>query len=354
MADFPSPKKNALLARLSRDPRSSKKYQERLTPPVVAPKQFRRIASRGTDWGLSRTMPGYRVVQDTTIGGKATKWLLQSGSSLDDFYIVKFGNKNGRVEVYTELFNNELGRRLGFNMAHSGIARLDGELYFVTRNFRKNEALVHGSLMVEDTFSAEKELDRIKPRSEQSFYSINFVEEVIRSYCDSDAEEIFQHILDMLMFDALIGSMDRHAKNWGVLRSEFAPPDPRSRLFRLAPVFDSARALLWDLPEAKLLILDNDEDELLKYIESSRPCIGPKRDHPKVDSCNHFEFVQSLLELYPHQVSQAYGKLPLDVCRVASKLLRQFPFERAFSSLRKRLILKVLALRADRLRSICE
>jgi hypothetical protein len=205
-----------------------------------------------------------------------------------------------------------------------------------------------------NTFSAEKELDRITPKSEQSFYSINFVEEVVHSYCASDAAEIFQHILEMLMFDALIGSMDRHAKNWGVLRSEFATSDSLCRMFRLAPIFDSARALLWDLPEAKLLILDNDEDELLKYIESSRPCIGPKRDHPKVNSCNHFEFVQSLVELYPHQIRQAYDKLPLDVGSVASKLLKRFPFKSAFSSLRRRMILKVLALRADRLRSICE
>lgn len=232
-------------------------------------------------------MRGYTVQQDTTIGGKATKWVIRGPGGPDDFYIAKFGNKNGRTEILTELFNNQLGQSLGFDMAHSGIARLDSDLYFVTRNFRRSEQLVHGSLMIEDLFAARGQLDTIEHCSEQSFYSINFIEEVFRGYCGLDADVVFEKLLEMLVYDALIGSMDRHSMNWGVLRSEFATGG-EVPAHRLAPIFDSARALLWDFPEGKLLELDLDGDA----------------------------------------------------------------FKRGFSSLRKRVVLKVLSVRADILRNI--
>ena len=298
-------------------------------------------------------MPGYTVQRDTTIGGQATKWALTGPNGQDDFYIAKFGNKNGRVEICSELFNNQLGVALGFDMAHSGMARLGGDLYFVTQNFRRREGLVHGSLMIEDMFKARGELSKIEHVQEQSFYSINFIEEVVHAYCRWDARTVFDKLIEMLVFDALIGSMDRHAMNWGVLRSETVD-DNGNESYRLAPIFDSARALLWDLPEGKLLLLDNDDQALLGYVETAAPCIGPEPTHPKVNRCNHFDFIESLLVLYRHQTTKAYGNIPLDPVQVGRKLLRQFPFSRNFSSLRKRMILKILARRAERLNRIFE
>jgi hypothetical protein len=208
-----------------------------------------------------------------------------------------------------------------------------------------------GALLVEDCFGAKDQLDSISPRSEQAFYSINFIVDVIKQYCGESSENVLEKFFEMLVFDAVIGSMDRHAKNWGVLRSEFAQIQGEEHLtFRLAPIFDSARALLWDLPEGRLLLLDNDETALLAYMESSRPCIGPDSGHPKVNDCNHFEFIECLFRLYPHLTRRAFAKIPVEVCQIAGKVLKQFPFNRVFSSLRKRLILKVLYVRADMLK----
>jgi hypothetical protein len=295
---------------------------------------------------------GYEIHQDSAIGGKATKWVARGPGGEDDFYIAKFGNKNGRVEILTELFNNRLGVALGCDMAHSGIARLDEHLYFITRNFRQSEELIHGSLMIESTFGAKKELDNISPKSEQSFYSINFIVDVFKEYCGEAAESVLNKLFEMLVFDAFIGSMDRHAKNWGVLRSGFSVPVSGGAKYRLAPIFDSARALLWDLPEGKLLLPDNDDTEIVRYAESSRPCIGPDPDHPKVNDCNHFDFMLSLLDMCPHPIRRAYDKFPVEIGQIARKLLYQFPFGQGFSSMRKRLIIKVLSYRADKLREI--
>jgi hypothetical protein len=174
-----------------------------------------------------------------SVGGKAPKWVLTREGNPEDFFIAKLGATNGRAETFTELFNNQLGDALGFEMAHSGVARLDSELYFVTRNFRApGERLVHGSLMIEEVFGTKQETERIHYKSEQSFYGVDFLKQVIEMFCKNDAASVFGKFIEMLVFDALIGSMDRHAQNWGVLQQPSLP-----ERFRFSPIFDSAKGV---------------------------------------------------------------------------------------------------------------
>jgi len=292
----------------------------------------------------------YVATTDTGIGGKATKWVLRHHEHQNDFYIAKFGNKNGKIEILTELFNNQLGMALGFEMAHSGLARLDDNLYFITRNFREEqERLVHGSLMVEQVFAAPKATEQIPHAHEQSFYTIDAMREVIYAFCGPEGEVVFQRFVDMLVFDALIGCMDRHAQNWGVLQATTEPG--RSRL---APIFDSARAFFWDIPDGRLTRYETTEALFLKYIENSNPCIGPEPNHPKINECNHFDLVENLMKLFPHQTVVGLRKIPSYTGLEAVRILRGFPFENAFSSVRKRLILRTLDARAARLGQILE
>lgn len=322
--------------------------QEKPPVPTTPPRVLKRAAGGGITWGLPRVFSDYVATTDTAIGGKATKWVLRHHEHPNDFYIAKFGNKNGKIEILTELFNNQLGRALGFEMAHSGLARLDDNLYFVTKNFREEqERLVHGSLMVEQVFAAPKATEQIRHTDEQSFYTIDAMREVIFTFCGADGDTVFQRFVDMLVFDALIGCMDRHAQNWGVLQTT---TEPGRR--RLAPIFDSARAFFWDIPDGRLTRYETTEALFLKYIENSNPCIGPEPNHPKINECNHFDLVENLIKLYPHQTTLGLSKIPSDPGPEAAKILRGFPFENAFSGIRKRLILRTLDTRAARLQQI--
>jgi hypothetical protein len=338
--------------------------QERLAVPTEPPTSLRRVGSGTITWGLPRTFGGYKAVVDTGIGGKATKWVLRNEDRPVDFYIAKFGNKNGKVEVYTELFNNQFGTALGFGMAHSGLARLDENLYFVTRNFREeDERLVHGSLMVEEVFAAPKATEKIEFNEEQSFYTLDVVYQVIQTFCGNDGPAVFQSFVEMLIFDALIGSMDRHGQNWGVLQTTTTP-----QRFRFSPIFDSARALFWDIPDGRLSPFDYDEEALAKdekrlrmaeqplrkYVQNSKPCIGPEPNHPKMNRCNHFELVASLMKLHPHETREALAKIPSKAGAEAAKILRSFPFDAVFWNVRKRLIVKALSIRAAQLHQILD
>lgn len=323
--------------------------QERPVVPTNSPTKFRRIASANKRWGLTRTLAGYKA-GTPSVGGKAPKWVLTNENNSNDFYIAKLGATNGRAETFTELFNNQLGEALGFEMAHSGVARLDSDLYFLTRNFRKpEERLVHGSLMIEELFAAKEETDRILAKTEQSFYEVDFLQDVIKAFCKDDANAVFDKFIEMLVFDALVGSMDRHAQNWGVLQQTSLP-----ERYRFAPIFDSARALLWSLPERKLMEYHGNETKIRRYVDASKPCIGPPGKHPKVNACNHFDVVESLVRLYPHPTEVALAKVSTRTVHVAAKLLDSFPYFRYLSGLRRKLILKVLEIRADKLIEIAQ
>src|ERR1700691_1611302 len=201
--------------------------------------------------------------------------------------------------------------------------------------------------MIEELFGTKEETERVHVKSEQAFYGVDFLQEVIHTFCKDDAPNVFAKFIEMLVFDALIGSMDRHAQNWGVLQQTSLPEH-----YRFAPIFDSARALLWLLPERTLVRYNSDEGLLKKHVDASKPCIGPPRNHPKVNVCNHFDVVQSLWKLYPHLMKAPLERIAKRAVQEAAHLLDSFPYFRYLSPVRRKLMLKVLKIRVDRLMEI--
>jgi hypothetical protein len=324
-------------------------------PGIIIPHAFRRIGRKGYRWDIPRSFPNYFADANKQVLGATTKYVIRTDNPDAPQYLIKYAQKHGKRETLTEFFVNRLGLALGMNMAHSGLVRADGVPTFLTRIFTSDkEILRHGSLIIEDCFKREqtidaRELEGIQKGTEQEFYSIDFVTSVLRFFCGTDFDSVFPQFIEMLVFDALIGSMDRHSQNWGVLGTTVEPVH-----YRFAPIFDTARALLWSLDEKKVDKLSSDETLLRNHISRARPCMGPVRNHPKVNSCNHFDFVENLLQLYPKPATKALQKLSNEVGAKSAVVLRQFPFNMGFTGTRKRLILKILTIRAERLKEILE
>jgi hypothetical protein len=89
-------------------------------------------------------------------------------------------------------------------------------------------------------------------------------------------------------------------------------------------------------------------------VDASKPCIGPPRNHPKVNACNHFDVAENLAELYPPLMSIPFAKVCNGVAQKASKLLDSFPYLRYLSSSQRKLMLKVLEIRADKMMEIAQ
>ncbi|WP_263367095.1 HipA domain-containing protein [Edaphobacter bradus] len=314
------------------------------------PTRFVRVGRRGATWGLPRRFQGYQASGEhvMSMAGAATKCFLSKDGSPEGAYIAKFAHKNGHIETYTELFNNQLGMLLGFGMAHSGIAKLDESLHFVSRSFRTDPAdqLLHGSLLVQEIGLADQfELERINTASrQQGIYDIDFVRDMIYQVCDKYADTVFASLVEMLVFDALTGAMDRHPRNWGVLRTATLPAE-----YKFAPLYDSARALLWDKTDDSLEILESNEGDFQRYVLKSHPRIGLPKSVGQKGKCTHVDLIRYLLSQHKEVTLRAYTKIRVDIERTAGHLLRQHPFRRVFTKRRARLIVRLLLVRQQAL-----
>jgi hypothetical protein len=223
----------------------------------------------------------------------------------------------------------------------------------VTRSFLgPTEQLQHGSLLIEDYYNAKRgELDSVPHgRAEQEFYSLDFVIPTIEQYCGKDAAIVLPKFVEMVLFDALIGSTDRHAQNWGVIRESTTQGG-----YRFSPIFDTSRGLFWNLPDAKLARISGDNQLLLSHVNRACPLMGPVSQSQKpAGKCNHFDFLSNLLAAFPHLNVTAVTKVPCHIGRVASSILGMFPFRGAFSKLRRDTILKLILLRADLVSQVLE
>jgi hypothetical protein len=90
-----------------------------------------------------------------------------------------------------------------------------------------------------------------------------------------DYEDLIQSYMNMVVFDAFIGNMDRHHENWGVCVSKrfrewaLQPTSVNSisvqdeRYF--TPLFDHGSSLMFELPESKIQQMLKDTDQIASY-----------------------------------------------------------------------------------------
>jgi hypothetical protein len=238
-----------------------------------------------------------------------------------------------------------MGEALGFPMAHSGLVYVDGELRFVSKNFlQPGESLNHGSILLESFF--ECDLDKVgkNPWDEQRTYDIELIDDLLRNFCGASYHSVMSGFVEMLVFDTLIGSMDRHMQNWGIVVSTTSP-----RTHRFAPIFDSARALFWDYDEERLSRISGNEHAMQGYANRARPKIGCAKFGKAV---NHFGLVEYLIGRFKDETLQAYSKVTKQNIRKAATIVREYPFRAVFSPLRKNTILRMLEIRSARISSV--
>lgn len=317
--------------------------------PIVLPQRLVRVERKGHRWGMPRRFAAFSVAgpEQLSVRGAASKCIIRHKFRPNDWYIAKAAESYGEIETLTELLNNLIGQRLGFPMAHAGLLRADGELQFASFNFQaQDETLIHGSLLFREVFNDDLASVGKNPWDEQRTYDIELIADLLNQVCGDAAMELMPRLIEMLVFDALIGSMDRHMQNWGLVATIGEP-----RRYRFAPIFDSARALLWNYDEDKLKVLLRSQHALDGYINRSRPKIGT---HRKGRAMNHFELIEHLVEGYPVPTREALKRIRPEKVQKVAEIVREFPFSGTFSRTRKHLIVQVLAKRADKLFAIAQ
>jgi hypothetical protein len=107
--------------------------------------------------------------------------------------------------------------------------------------------------------------------------TLNYVEScLIERY--GDCEDLIQSYINMVVFDAFIGNMDRHHENWGICITEkFRKAALQTSLFDgmdfcgeryFTPLFDHGSSLMFELQEFKLQQMLDDKDRIVHYANS--------------------------------------------------------------------------------------
>jgi len=185
-------------------------------------------------------------------------------------------------------------------------------------------------------------------KMERELVSIDDVFKAIEFVFRAEADQLHEEFIKMMMFDALIGVNDRHIYNWGIIvniRSNIPTP-------RFAPLYDSARALLWNSNETRFRHLGNDNTArdrfITRYLERSMP----KMSIGNGGIVNHFEMVKYLLLLKPESHVILENLLSSDVYSL-KKIVNE-EFTNLLSPQRRELIVEILIKRFNKIQRYLE
>ena len=264
-------------------------------------------------------------------------------------YIAKTGQKFYPNESITEHLLTRIGQCLGFNTAESHLAIVSGQLRFMSKHFHsRKEELIHGAEIYYGYLEDRDFVDQIEnEKRARSFFTVQFTEEALKSLFPKDYQKLFDQFLEMILFDALIGNNDRHYYNWGVIQSL-----DRGKPVRFAPIYDTARGLLWNTEEEKVVSLRQDKNQWrafkAKYLNNSKPKIG----WDGLDDLNHFELLERIVQL--HLSKQDLKKfLNQENLQTAQNVIDS-EFGNLFSPGRKELIKELLQERFNTLIAITQ
>jgi hypothetical protein len=299
----------------------------------------------------------YFIEKDVSITGDAPKDFIRKysfGSTMKNnpdtwlLYIAKLGHKHYPMESITEYLLNRIGEEFGFNIAHSRLAWLGGQIRFLSEYFIEKpdeQVLEHGADLYAGYLNDKAFVEEIEAKKQSpDFFTVQFTEETLMHFFYDDSESLMQDFLKLLVFDALIGNNDRHFYNWGIIRNILDYEKPK-----FSPIYDTARGLFWNDHEDKLQRILNNEKNIDNYItnycESSTPKIG-------WDNCqkvNHFDLIS---KIKAHRSSFDCNNF-LDLCN-EDNLYKTFKmidleFSDLMSEERIFLIKKCLQYRFDRL-----
>jgi hypothetical protein len=132
-------------------------------------------------------------------------------------------------------------------------------------------------------------------KTAREMFTFEFVESSIKQQFGEHSEMVVRDMVKMLTFDALVGNNDRHFYNWGVI----TPHKKSKRKPILAPIYDSARGLLWNLNDENLknfLRIHNEGGKkVVNYINKACPRISIEGN----STVNHFDLILFLKSYDP-------------------------------------------------------
>lgn len=173
-------------------------------------------------------------------------------------------------------------------------------------------------------------------------------------YAPSD---ILQSFADMLVFDTLIGNMDRHPGNWGICEDKRYKQQllfDKKRLVPLrwfTPLFDHGSSLMFELSDKNVNDMIADENNLEHYVISAKSGFLLGINHNKT---NPFDLLAEHLKnntTWAHRLKQSMERIKQIHMLDVAELVIQMPLSDMldYSEERRHLLFKALLLRYNKI-----
>ena len=333
-------------------------------------------------------------------GGTRAKKVLQNPSG-DEFYFkcsekkpAKDGKpeKHYKYEFWNEIIAYQLGKYLGLDVLRYDVAVFDGEIGCVSPKMTvtDEEQLIEiGRFMtaINPDFLPENYKTRTK-------YTFQLLTDTLDYF---KLTQYLPFFFQTLLFDAIIGNTDRHQENWAfigkttLITTALAQVEQdvkakgfkklpwlikllyrsiidkkkdeltqdgniykliNTKVAKTAPIYDSGSSLARELTNERVDVLLQNEDELKRYFEN-----GKSELHWESKKLTHYELIKELLNSsYSEDVINAkkfLQKWDQDLIKdILTQIDVQVPKkweDYRIPENRKKLILKLLTLRYDKL-----
>ena len=192
---------------------------------------------------------------------------------------------NGTItgEYYAEKIASEIGSLLDIPCANVDIGTYKGRLGSISYNLiGENEFLYEGINFIQEkypNYNKDKFIDEVT----NDKYNVQMFEKININIKD---------ILNMIIFDALIGNSDRHHSNWGYI---YHFDNERGLYLRFCPLYDNGSSLCAYVNDEDIDSILKDKSRYVALIDSkSKSCIGWDSKRP----IRHFELIKELRDNY--------------------------------------------------------
>lgn len=330
-------------------------------------------------------MPWYQT------GGTRSKVIVVNPSDNSEYYFktsLKRELKDYKYEYWSEIIASEIGSLLGFDTLRYDIAFNRGEMgciskSMVTKGVNKLNEGISYLTGYDTTYNPED-----KKSKEQ--YSFQLICNSLKYF---KLSHYIEKIIDIIIFDSIIGNGDRHQENWGIIteydevvrfletighkgyiKSIFSAIGISSKtrkevtdIFlkeyhlqlpgKFSLIYDSGSCLGRELEGDKLKKMLTDSSMFEAYIRR-----GDSEIHWNGEKINHFELIRNIAKEYPnevnktiHDVRDRYDESLMKQCvnTIDLKLPDQLK-EQELPEERKELIKKIIALRVQKLFKLAE
>lgn len=326
-----------------------KKRVLNFSPPAIHRKEIKYNADYQLEWAAWIPKLDHYTLEKVdflSITGDAPKDFItvseyraghRSRRQRQESYIAKVGSKYYPIESITEQLITRLGEIFALCIAESQLRMVDGQVRFMSKYFldRQNEQLTHGAEIYELCIGKEDYAQLAEKRTEREYFTFQMTCEAIAAALPGQEIRIIKGLVEMLTFDALIGHNDRHPYNWGVI-----VPLRKSRRPRFSPVYDTARALFWNIPERRVLQMLDDSRQFEKYVAGCLPPVGWDSE-PNIDFFRLIGLIWRDFAAYRKNIEKFLDdKLLPECCRMIDA-----EFARLLSQERRELIKRCLHLR---------